>query len=67
MGQWIRTHWLYVPQGQFYLEWVHHTVDRKFYCCAKHVDISCMKVGKKNINKSNDLIYILSDNEIVFW
>jgi len=51
MGQRIRTHWLYLPQGQLYLECAHHTVNTKFLCCAEFVAISCMKVGKENIRK----------------
>jgi len=43
---------LYLPQEQLYLENVHHNVDTKFSCCAEYVVISCMKVGKNDINKS---------------
>jgi len=56
---------LYLPQGQFYLECVHHTVDTKFYCCAKYVAISYMILGKENIKKSKALIYILSHNKVM--
>jgi hypothetical protein len=56
---------LYLPQEQLYLESVHHNIDTKFSCCTEYVVISCMEVGKKNINKSTDWIYMLSDNKFV--
>ena len=65
MGQRTRTPWLYMPQGQLYLECVHHIADTKFSCCAEYVAISYMKVAKKNINKSKAWIYMLFDNKIV--
>jgi hypothetical protein len=56
---------LNLPQWHLYLECVHHNVDSKLSCCAEYVAISCMQVGKKNINKIGAWIYMLYDAKIV--